>query len=351
MDNDNKSIMSVLSGGLLSLVVLVGCGSRQPLVPKYDDARAKEMLDEETLVLLGTVRRVEEPIPQTSGFGQVRVSLHVLRVLKGQYNSKSACFVYLISVVGYVGPRVTKVMEGDTGVFALVPGDRCFRAVRDNKAIFLSYKLPQDFSRPLDEVVAEATLPVFACAAGRIYPSEAEHDSLMITRSLIGNRPTLKLLRDALDSPDPRVRSCTCIVLVRKWMQNESCLDSLPEGSLDPSEVDQIRVDFRKKWELVRKRFEADPLRWLQGDGLDSTLEVLSGLSLLPGFRITPETCRMFKDNLETRKTQLALAQTREVWPDAEREALSQFKTWLDRGCPMNYEPFKHPDPSNTNRP
>jgi len=326
-------------------VSLFACGSGEPPVLNRDPANAKEILDEATLVLLGKVRRVDAPILRRSGYRPVKVSLDVLRVLKGQYDSKTACFVYLRPFGAYEGAYYERVMDGETGVFPLIPGDGCFRVVRDNRAFFPSYKLPMDFSRPLEQVVAESTLPVFGCGTGRIDSGIAQQDFLKITRSLIGARATSKLLQDSLNSPDPGVRTCACIVLVRGWTQNESCLDTLPEGRFDPSEVDQIRADFREKWELVRKKFEADPLGWLQGNGLDSTLEVLSGLSLLPGFRITPETCRMFKDNLESRKTQVALARSREIWPDVERASLSQFSTWLDLGCPIPYEPFNHPAP------
>ena len=332
---------------LLLLMLAGGCRPQPMRSPRFVEQSARQVFKEAALVVLGKVVRLKDDTPQPPGEAgdrPIEVKLDVQRVLKGQLASRSACFVYFFPYGGYNGPLPEWVGQGEVGVFALLPGQPCFRVVNDRRAIIRAYNIPGDPSVSLERFVAQAALPVDASCSRNIGSVPRPMTIAWVSFSLVGPRNTRKLLQTFLANPDSKVRTCACLVTAELWNFDEPCMSSLPPDSHvnDLPTRDQGWNQRTRNWLRLYPVNELKTI--IDGSGLDGALLDLGALTSRPGQEITRSECRAFSDALSSGVLNDALASGAEFSsPDAERTAMTQFKTWLGLGCPAGYAGLTNP--------
>jgi hypothetical protein len=334
------------------LVAAAACRPQSKSVARFLEQSARQDLDQAALVVLGKAVEVHDGAPQpgVAGFRPVEVKMEVLRVLKGRLTSRSARFTYFFPYGGYDGPGAVWVEQGQVGIVALVPDRSRLRVVNDRRAMIRAYGTPEESPLPLDQFVAQATIPVRAGCSSSVssVAREMASDLAWISNTLIGARHTRKLLQSSLASREPNVSACACLVMAELWKLPEPCLDALPsDAGIDHLRAENQELDRYQRDSL--RRHPASQLKTLiESSGLDGTLLRLASWSSRPGLGIGGTECRAFSDALGAGDLSEALASGAK-WssPSAERSAMAEFRMWLALGCPAAFPELATPPDAN----
>jgi hypothetical protein len=329
----------------LAALIAAGCQRGPAPDPRFLDESAKLDLDKASLVLLADVETVKDNGPRSgpSGVRRIEVVLRVQRVMKGELNSKVACATYFFPYGGFEGQLPVWVERGSTGIFALVPGGRCFRVVNDSRAIIKAYGQPAAGPAPLDKLVAEATIP-YSCPD--IY--KAASDIHSVTIPLVGSREARKLLSDTFLHGDSSVRTCSCLVAGLAWRLHESCLDSLQATGEVQAQATSIERTNDRLLRQEEQQLHENPAGWLrtivESWGVDGALLRLAALLRSSNDRLPPATCMALKGDSASSSfpESLAKGRLRSNGP-AEEEAVTQFRKWLDSGCQADWQHLENP--------
>ena len=335
---------------VLALILICGaaggCGPSTHTTPRLLDQSARQDLEGARVVVLGKVASVSDTAPRrgAAGYRPIEVSLSVMRVLKGSLSSGHLCVVYFYPYGGYDGPGSAWIEVGATGIFALVPDERCFRVVNDRRAIIRSHGEPRNPPMPLARFVAEATLPTRGgCRTGS---NQVASEILSITVPLIGSRASWELLEGELGGSDVGASACTCLAVSQVWRVDQPCLDNLPEASMDRSQVDAVRTTNQALLQRERGWFAAGPPSWLMtmvdGYGLDGAILRLHELLDRDRFQVTKAACTALAGSLQSGDVNDSLAAARARWNEAaEDNARLDFDKWLLLGCPTSHDGLK----------
>ncbi len=320
------------------LVCLAGHGGpAKNAEPRLLNQSAKQDIEGAALVVLARVESVSDTASHIgpAGYRPVEADLSVRQVLKGSYGSERMCIIYMYPYGGYDGPGLAWIEAGTTGVFSLVPNDRCFRVVNDRRAIIRSYALPKGAPTPLSAFVAAATLPTRGGCSSGINQVASEIWSISIP--LIGSRATWRLLQDDLGSSDANAKTCACAAMASVWKVDEACLDRLPSNAIDPSQLNATRATNRLILRREQSWLQNDPIKWLQtiagGWGVDGALVRLHELLSRKEVEIPRSRCAILTRALSEGGMDRSLSKdgSDEATEQRARRDLNQ---WLELGCP-----------------
>jgi hypothetical protein len=331
-------MLRVLSFAIVA-TLLARCGSIRNPEPRLLSQSARQDIEDAALVVLADVKSISDTASRhgPAGYRPVVVDLLVRHVLKGFYSRDSMCIIYMYPYGGYDGPGLAWIEAGTTGIFTLVPGDKCFRVVNDRRAIIRSYTVPLDVYAPILAFVASSTLPTKAGCRSGINQVAAEIWSISIP--LVGSRATWRLMENDLRNSDVNIKSCTCAVIASVWKVNETCLQRLPPNAIDQSQLDATKATNRLLLQREQGWVRKDPIKWLQtisgGWGVDGSLVRLYELLSLKAIEIPGSSCTQLARGLrEGGMERLVLERGPVSDEGVERPARRDLKKWLDGGCP-----------------
>lgn len=317
-------------------VTIAACNSHQTeLKLRTEQESARRQFDKAALIVLGKVESASVDTARSApdNFAAIKVIIQVDRVLKGQYNSKSLCFDYLLPSRGYEGAGFARIDAGRTGFFALEPSAGCFRVVNDRHAIFLSYSMP-DTRLPPEDYFAQASFPIpGACARQSTINIPEEID--WTTISLVGSRTARRMLDPYIDSKDPAVSACACSAMATLWRLHAQCLDSLP--LIERKRLTELPSEDEQLLDIESAQFHSSPEEWLNRSverrGVDGALVDLADMTERLG-DVNADTCLLFKNYLSSDSFETARAQARN-WTSEQIEAAAtaDLHTWIDHGC------------------
>ena len=323
---------------IIVLVLAINAVSKaDELTPRLLAENAKADLEKAAVVVLGAVKAIKDmPYPAASaGYRPVEVDLSVKRVLSGRLQSTSdVCFMYMFPYGPYVGARPTWVEPGLTGVFGLLPGDRCMRAVNDRRPIIPTYDDDADDpSVPTTESIARSTLPAKKGCPPDAY--ELAADTQTVSVPLVGQRFVRNLLEAMVARSDSKRQICACVVMALVWRLDEECLRKLPA---DTEMLDEIRTTNERISNQERQRLQAAPVSWLSSTienwGVDGALLRLNHFLARSDMRVTPGTCSSFRNALDSGRLEQSIQSGRErSTATAEDSAIQVLKSWLESGC------------------
>jgi hypothetical protein len=331
---------------VVALAVTLAVANSQPVssrAPHTPNDSAKHDVDSASLVVIADVTNVEDgaPRPAPSGYRPIIVRLHVSRVLKGKSSSSQICLRYYFPYGAYDGPGFRWIVKGERGIFPLIEGPDCYRAVNDRRSVLPVYKLVKGPTSPVDAYIAQTTLPIEDHCREGVYKTAEEVSS--VTLSLVGSRRTREMIAPYTSSADLQTRMCACAVMALTWRLDEDCLHSASEP--EEQGLDRIAAANGRLQKREGKWFRENATVWLkmsiEGWGIDGTVLRLGWFSSHGVIDVSKDSCEAFRGDLNDPgfNASLSLGGMRST-ERAERSAMIDFRRWIALGCPVPYPKF-----------